>query len=236
MNVALTRSRRRRPRTERACRASCVTLLLLLCQNFALAQSPPVATDAPGAFRQVKRIGEAASASFEFEMSGFVYHVAANGNGRRTKGDRTRRFSLRLEGGDYIENFYVSEYAGDLLLACGVTDGKSGAGFFVRLEQPSMRARWKQNIPTYNLGEPLREGHYLYATGIGFVGKLNLETGEYVWKHEDLYGRGRKDAFDSFAAPELKGEEVLFKERRVYNERALTVFVRRKTGKIIRVE
>jgi hypothetical protein len=174
--------------------------------------------------------------AFEFELNGFSYHISSNGNGRRMKDDKKRRFNLWLDGRDFITSIYFSEYEGDLLLICEVSDVESGAGFVTRLGQPSMRARWKQHVPGFNVGEPLREGRNLYVTGIGFVGKLDLETGEYVWKHENLYGRGRKDAFNSFAVPELKGEEVLFKEPSVYNGGGLTIFVNRKSGKLIRIE
>ncbi|MDT5295384.1 MAG: hypothetical protein QOJ76_2264 [Acidobacteriota bacterium] len=235
--------RRRRLKTERARRLACVTALLLLCQHLAPGQSPPAAAPkSPGAFQHAKRAGEDASATFEFETSGFSYHIAANGNGRRTRDDKTRRFNLRLEGGDYIETLYFSEYAGDLLLACGVTDGESGAGFVVRLEQPSMRARWKQHVPTFNPGEPLREGRYLYVTAVGFIAKLDLETGEYAWKHDGLNDtrEGASKSFTTFDTPEIRGDTVLFKDGILFKDDAVynrkTVAVDKKSGKIIRIE
>src|SRR3712207_7875714 len=35
--------------------------------------------------------------SFEFELNGFAYHVRANGNGRRTKGTKSRGFNRSEE-------------------------------------------------------------------------------------------------------------------------------------------
>jgi hypothetical protein len=180
--------------------------------------------------------------AFEFEANGFSYHVAANGNGRRTKGDRMRRFSLRLDGGDFIEGFRFAVYEGDLLLVCELNDGETRGGLVTRLEQPSMRALWRRDVPAFNVGEPLRDGHDLYLAGAGFVARLDLRTGEYAWQHDDLKGDieaaragGSPAAFNAFEVPELAGDEVLFRERPVYNQRR-TLVVNRKTGKIIRIE
>ena len=193
-------------------------------------------------FKEAEGTPAAFPSAFKFELDGFSYHVAANGNGRRTKGDRTRRFNLRLGGRDFIEKLSFALYEGDLLFICHVGDGESGGGLVTRLEQPSMRALWKQEIPAFNVGEPLREGHSLYVTGINFVGKLDLRTGEYLWQHDDLSGRtdaaragASPDDFNSFETPELAGDAVLFRERPVYNRRR-TLVVNQKTGKIIRIE
>lgn len=174
--------------------------------------------------------------AFEFEANGFSYYIKQNGNGWRKKGDRVRRFNLRLDHGG-LERVYFSEYDGGLLLVCEVGDGGYGGGFVTLLGQPSMRARWKQSIPAFNVGHPLREGRRLYVTGVGFVGKLNLDTGEFDWKHDDLYDKreGGSTAFTSFEAPELVGDTVLFRDRPVYNPRR-TLVVDKKSGKIIRVE
>lgn len=192
--------------------------------------------------RQVRAPSSSGSMAFEFEAGGFSYHVASNGNGRRTKGNKTRRFNLRFDGPDFMEGLRFAVYEGDLLLVCELNDGESAGGLFVRLEQPSMRALWRQPVPTFNLGEPLREGRHLYLTGIGFVAKLDLSTGEFVWQHEDLYGETEaaragvpQDGFNSFETPELAGETVLFRARPVYN-RPRTLIVNKKTGKIIRIE
>jgi hypothetical protein len=218
---------------------------LALCLAPCAAQENGAASNRAKDFRQARRVRAEAGperAAFEFEADGFSYHVSANGNGRRTKGDRTRRFNLRLDGRDFIEGFYFAVHEGDLLLVCGVRDAEAGAGLVVRLEQPSMRSLWRQHVPALNVGEPLRAGHDLYLTGADFVARLDLRTGEYVWQHEDL--RDDADAalgavapgdFDSFEVPELSGDAVLFRGRAVYNRRR-TLVVNRKTGKVIRVE
>ena len=183
-----------------------------------------------------------AASAFEFESGDFSYRVGANGNGRRArvgKGGRARHFNLRLDGRYFIEGLRYAIHEGDVLLVCELNDGEAGAGLVARLEQPSMRALWRQEIPAFNVGEPLRDGHALYVTGIGLVGRLDLRTGQYDWLHDGLYDERAGAAgksFNSFEAPELAGETVLFRDKPVYNPRRKAIVVVRKTGKIIRIE
>lgn len=175
--------------------------------------------------------------AFEFEMNGFAYHVSANGNGRRTKGKKVRGFNLRLDRGEFITRALYTELEGDLLLILHTNIAGIGLGFVTKLEQPSMRGLWRQRIPASDVGEPLREGHHLYVTGMGFVGRLDLRTGEYAWQYDDLeVVRGQEaPALHTFGEPELDGDAVLFRERPVYNPRR-TLVINKKSGKVVRVE
>jgi hypothetical protein len=216
-----------------------VALLILLLAGVVGAQQSSEQTARPRPsqlFQKARGIPEAAPTAFEFELSGFAYRVAANGNGRRTKGDSTRRFNLRLDGDEQLRHVYFSKYEDDVLLVCEVSAAGSGAGFVMRLEQPSMRTLWKPHIPAPGVGEPFRDGAQLYVTARGFVARLDLKTGGFVWQREKLYGRGRKDAFGSFVLPRVEGDEVLFKEQPVYNVTALTLVLNKKSGKIVRTE
>jgi hypothetical protein len=216
-----------------------------LSLSFAPASSAQEARPAPSptpanVFQEARAVNSNATPdtdAFEFEMNGFAYHINANGNGRRTKRTKTRGFNLRLDRGDSISHLFYKEFEGDLLLLLHVSDTGDGAGVVTRLEQPSMRSLWRQRINAPDVGEPLREGRHLYVTGKGFVGNLDLGTGEYVWQLdglEDMRGDEPKP-LGTFDAPELKGDEVLFRERSVYNPRR-TLVLDKKSGKVIRVE
>jgi outer membrane protein assembly factor BamB len=189
----------------------------------------PVPEAAPGATAEPE--------AFEFELSGFRYRVARHGAGRRTKdGDEARLFNLRLEGTDWIERVYFSEYDGNVLLVCGVRDAETGAGLVARLEQPSMRALWKAELPAFNVGQPLRDGGHLYLTGFGFVAKLDLRTGQFLWRHRRLHGRAGEGTFSAFAAPEISGDAVIFREQIDGGRPAKAARVHRKTGKLLAIE
>lgn len=211
--------------------------MLCLSPSASAQEAKPAPTSDPAkVFRaagEVTARGTSVVEAFEFEMNGFAYHIKLNGNGRRTKGDRTRRFNLRIDGD--IARVYYSEYRGDLLLVCELNYAETGEGVVTLLEQPSMRARWSQKFGTFNVGEPLRDGRHLYVTTIGFVGKLDLGTGEVVWQQDDLYGRVGQGSFNAFAAPEVGADTVTFKDRQ-FDTNAHRVVVNKKTGKIVRVE
>lgn len=225
--------------------ATLFALALAFAPRAAACATVADAARAPEFRRASKTSAEAPpdAAAFEFEDGGFKYHVVANGNGRRVKGDKTRRFNLRLDGRDYVEGLRFAVHEGDLLLVCELYDGEARSGLVTLLEQPSMRALWSRPVPAAEVGEPLRDGHSLYLTAFGFVARLDLRTGEYVWRHEELDGtlgdvRAGRDgarAFNSFETPELARDAVLFRERPVYNP-PRTLVVNRKTGKLLRIE
>jgi hypothetical protein len=204
-----------------------------------------------------------APAAFEFESSGFSYRVAANGNGRRTKGDKTRRYNLHLGGGgESIRRLYFSEYEDDLLLLCEVGGGEDGPSVLItRLQQPSMRALWKQSAPSDGV-DVLRRGGSLYLGGAGFVARLELKNGVYAWRHRDRRedtgeesdgdGSDDKEHTDErehtdeaealipggrYVPAEVSGDAVVFRPARgAAGLGTKTVRVDRKTGKIISVE
>ncbi len=194
------------------------------------------APESPKVFREARKISGSSSPSFEFELGGFTYKIAGNGAGRRTKGDSTRLFNLRLDGGDFLERVYYAAHRDNVLLLCEVTDGESAAGFIARLEQPSMRARWKQRIPAFNVGPALIEEEHVYLTGFDFVARLDLHKGEFVWKLDDDLRPSKGGGFQAFETPRVEGDAVVFKEKPMSEAPAKTLRVHRRTGKILGIE
>lgn len=219
---------------------------------------------APGEFRTAAGTPAEAPVAFEFESRGFTYRVAANGNGRRVKGDKTRRYNLQLRGGgESIRRLHFSEYEDDLLLLCEVGGGEDGPSVFItRLEQPSMRALWKQSAPSDGV-DTLRSGGSLYLGGAGFAARLELESGAYAWRHRDRRGDEEEESVGGsgggknggeadddadrttevliprgrYVPSEVSGDTVVFRPAQEPAGRgAKTVRVNRKTGKIISVE
>ncbi|HWS55471.1 MAG TPA: hypothetical protein VN228_15140 [Pyrinomonadaceae bacterium] len=217
----------------------CVFVFALLVAAFAAGAQPAPTGQLLEPARQVPEGAPGAAAepeAFEFELSGFRYRVARNGAGRRTKDAAVRLFSLRLAGADSIERVYFAGYEGNVLLVYEAGDLETGAGFAARLEQPSMRARWQTEFPAYNVGQPLRDGAHLYLTGVGFVAKLDLRTGQFVWRQRRLYGRAGEGTFNAFGPPEISGDAVLFKEKTDGGRPPKTARVHRKTGKLLGIE
>lgn len=126
------------------------------------------------------------------------------------------------------------------MLICEYSDVESGAGFITRLDGRTMRMKWKLSIPAFNVGPGLLEGESAYVTALGFVGKVDLRSGTYAWKHANLYrstrtkGSAYSDTdFNSFELPRVAGELVLFKEVDPYPAPLKTLTINKRSGRII---
>lgn len=175
---------------------------------------------------------------FEISTANYSYSIASSGIGvRKGSGEpKARSFRLRLDRGDHLRVIYHAEYQGDLLLICEATNDLSGVGLIFRLDGGTLRTKWKRTIPAFNVGQGLIDDKYAYVTGIGFIGKVNLNSGVYVWRHRDLYRRSNQ-AFNSFELPELQGSLVVFSESAIHLRKKIAVIkVERTTGRIVSLE
>ena len=203
-------------------------LFLLLFMSSAMGQSPEAFIKAEGSDES------STPSSFSFSTSKYRYKISNEGRGRRSGGNlATQPFKLRLDQvGNIIEHVYYAEFQDDILLICEDTDGEGGAGFITRLDQRTLKAKWWRAIPAFNIGQGLIEGNFAYVTAIGFVGKISLNTGAYVWQHGNLY---RDGAFNSFEVPEIEGEVVVFTESPVgRNQAAASIRIQKLSGRILR--
>ena len=163
---------------------------------------------------------------FKFSVSGKPYTVK---NDKLLIGNK----SILLTEEGHIESLSYLTFEGDLIICYGIGFGGEGWGKIARITIDSGKIKWRTHIPTSNLGELLQENVAVYASGTGFVSKLNLRTGKYIWKHI-FYDKYNIDAFD---LPILKSNQVFFKESlaALVNGRARTVIVDKATGNIIKV-
>lgn len=128
---------------------------------------------------------------------------------RRDKGPALR-FTIPVPDEMIVQSVMHADCLGDLFLLYHVTDLDVGSGMAVRLGGPSLSMKWQTEIQAFNLGEPLQHGKFLYLTATGWVGKLNVETGEFVWQIKDLFGA--QGVYTSFEKPVLKDSMVIFSE------------------------
>ena len=180
-------------------------------------------------------------------MSGTIYlpsptglfGVGTDGKGWLHRGNGGERFALPLASGQVIYRIFFDDYQGDPLFVyeCGEFDG--GIGHVVRLDKVSLSVEWRADIPGGNIMEPLLRGHFLYVTGIGTVGKIDVRTGVYVWQIKGLYRMVRTHgAYNAFDKPILKGRTVIFPESSIDVEKGqaaslLKLIVDDRTGTVI---
>jgi hypothetical protein len=212
-----------------------LAVLLLSSAAFAQQGAKKAAPDSVAAFVAVKGEPEYEPQSFKFSESDYEYTISSNGRGKRSGGGTSaRNFNLRLNRADSLQfSIYHAEYEGDLLLICQAGDVEMAAGFITRLDGKTLRMKWKLSIRGFNLGPGLIEGNHAYVTAIGFIGKVNLRSGTFAWRHTNLY---RNNDFNSFELPEVSENEVMFTEMVTHKEDpAKTITVDKRSGKIISI-
>lgn len=111
-----------------------------------------------------------------------------------------------------------------------LTDEEAGWGTVVSYDQSTLSARWRLHIPDFNIGQSLVEGNFAYVTGVGFIAKLDMRKGRFVWQQQGLYQR--KISFESFLLPQLEGNTVVFTSERGQGDRRV-IRVNKLTGRII---
>jgi hypothetical protein len=171
---------------------------------------------------------------WNFSIGDTTYEILKSGKAtRKDAKDRITNFRIKLEVDEELERVvYFFEYKGDLILLCESSVFEAGSGFVTRLDYVSLQPEWKTDIPGFNIAKGLVEDDFAYLAAIGFVGRISLATGKYIWKHDDLYRRYKESgAFNIFLTPQLSGNSVIFKEEDTNNQ----IDVNKASGKIVKV-
>src|SRR5262249_4672546 len=128
--------------------------------------------------------------TFKFSAFDQRFTIKNNGQGSRVGANsKTTRFKIKLDELFYIVSLAYLEYKDKLILLCEVSDADASGGGVYCLNRGNLRTAWYAHIPAFNIGKTLVEDNYVYITAIGFISKLDLRSGQYVWKHGDLYER-----------------------------------------------
>jgi hypothetical protein len=160
-----------------------------------------------------------------FQLGGRVFEVTSDGIGRRILRDGvTQEFNLEPNvatlpvaddsfrpGKHVLERVCFSEYRGDPILVVGVTDGWNRGGMVVRLDRDSLSARWRLTLGGPDVTLAAIESKYLYQGAVGFMSKIDLETGRFIWRHERRYWR-KSPHFHGFERPDVGPANVTWVE------------------------
>jgi hypothetical protein len=138
---------------------------------------------------------------------------------------------IKLKTEDIISEAHFYSYKGDLIIYYTDTD-MDVSGSFVECFDKDFHLKWRQNMGGFNLTDPAIVDSISFVASIGFVGKLNLNNGEYFWQHNDLYDTTR---FDSFRSISFDGEKVIFYGWKGMDDNPGKVIVNNKTGEILEI-
>ncbi len=135
---------------------------------------------------------------------------------------------MELFNGDYIENLTYYGYDQYLLIIYQIASEEHGGGVVALLNPTDGAFVWSKKIPGFNLNAGPVEGDAMYVTAIGFVGRIDLNQGEFVWHHEGLFQQN--GSFSSFKAPRIQGDTIIFSEEDLMKTRLKALVLNKNTG------
>lgn len=139
--------------------------------------------------------------------------------------------SIKLSEDMYVTQAYFYVIENDLLLFCEMSDSDNGTSDIFRINLISKKIKWTVNLNGFNLGQPVIRANYGYITAIGSVGKLELETGKYVYVKSNLFDRDR-NSFNNFDTILFRGNKTFFIAKRPLNSFVDTVIIDEKTNEM----
>jgi hypothetical protein len=186
------------------------------------------------AFERVERIGEPTARFFYvFTTADRNYTIRHDGRGESYSNKILRRnFELRVGPGAKLERLYFAEYQSDLLLLYEVTDGRSGWGYLLCLDQVKRQTKWLLPIEGVNIGPAVIEGNNVYLSAADFVARVDLRSGKYAWRDKELE-KSYAPTFGEFLQPIVTTDRVLFKEDK---EEGRVVEVDKGSGQVMAVK
>lgn len=97
-----------------------------------------------------------------------------------------------------------------LYLLFEVYDGEGAGSKISKLYRDTLEILWTNALHGFNCfnsGESLGTRKFVYVTSTGFIGKIDLETGKFIWKHGNEIDIA---LFNSFKKPEKVGNKIIF--------------------------
>ncbi len=111
------------------------------------------------------------------------------------------------------------------------TDQEGATSWIQKISKNPWKSEYIEQIQGFNLGQPVINGQFAYVTAIGFVGKIDLRTGNYVWRHFNLYDN-EKYSFNSFDTILVNQKQIEFISKNYKSKKVEKVIVDNQTGEI----
>ncbi len=117
-------------------------------------------------------------------------------NGRLSWGKGKTSF-IKLSTKVTIDKAYLYKSKNTLFVFYIETDGEGATSRVEKIDLANIKKVWKAEIYGFNLGQPYIVDNCAYVTSIGNIGKIDLKTGKYLYRFQDLYD-DEKGSFNSF--------------------------------------
>jgi len=115
------------------------------------------------------------------------------------------------------------------------TDYDGATSWIQKIDITNRNTDFTEQIQGFNLGHPVVRYNKAYVSAIGFIGKIDLTTGKYDWKHNNLYDT-EKFAFNNFDTIQFNHGQVAFISENYRSQDNNSVLVDDSTGKIIAID
>lgn len=130
----------------------------------------------------------------------------------------------------FIERAFLYLQSDTLLIFYTETDHDGATSRFEKINLTSRQRILKAEIYGFNLGLPYLVDNFAYVTTIGVVGKLNLDNGQYIYQHSDLYD-DKKYSFNSFDSIVFQDSMTIFLSENYHSKHMDSLVINEKTGK-----
>lgn len=156
-----------------------------------------------------------------------TYTILSNG---KIINDKSQDFVF-LKNKDVIDNIYLYVYDNDFIIFFTETDFEDSFSYAKRINSKTKQIVWSNPIYAFNLGTPIIIDNNAYVSTLGFVGKLDLNSGKYIWRHEDLYDDGKFNAFENPIF--LEKNYVIFPSPHYFTQETDYLLVNDNTGEAV---
>ena len=151
-------------------------------------------------------------------------------NGKAFNQKNSLVFDLKLE--NEIHYIYFQEYYSDLIAIFVETDMDASTGQAKRISLNSDSIKWSISFGGFNMERPVIIDNFAYISTIGFIGKLDMNSGNFIWKFDDLY---ENDKYANFDEPKfLENNRILFLSKSYGKNYADTIIIDDNEGKILK--
>ena len=140
-------------------------------------------------------------------------------------------YSIQLETDLIVNRAYLYETKKYFYVFFTDTDDDGETSWVQKISKSPLKTEFVQQIQGFNLGQPIIVGESAYVTAIGFIGKIDLKSGMYDWKHRNLYDN-RKYSFNSFDTILINETQIEFISENYWSKKFEKVIVDNLTGEI----
>ena len=143
--------------------------------------------------------------------------------------------SIQLKTEMIVEKAYMYEDERNYYIFFTETDMDVATSYLQKVSKEPLTSLYTKLIHGFNLGLPLISQEYAYVNTIGCVGKIDLNTGDYIWQHMDLYDN-EKYSFNSFDTVLIKQETTEFISENYKSKKIDKVIIDNESGEIITID